>query len=131
MIEASAYEIKVIRLPSFLRQSEALLTSDQCQGLLHYLGDQPDAGSVIPDTSGLRTLLWPGARHRRPPAARVFYYFRDLNMPIYLIAAIDGSEEFDLSQLEKAKLRHVVTEIVNEHWEASINPCVDRYLENR
>ena len=50
--------------------------------------------------------------------ARVIYYFRDLNMPLYLIAVYRKSEKDTLTQAEKATLRKLVEELVNAHRES-------------
>ena len=48
----------------------------------------------------------------------MIYYFRDLNMPLYLIAVYRKSEKDTLTQAEKATLRKLVEELVNAHRES-------------
>jgi hypothetical protein len=43
---------------SFIRQSEDLMSPEENSALKFYLGLQPEAGDLIPDTGGARKLRW-------------------------------------------------------------------------
>lgn len=116
MFDANEYWITIVTLKSFERAVDGLLTEDEVSGLIAYLANHPDDGAVMPGTGGIRKLRW-GARGRgKSGGARVIYYFHDLNMPLYVLTAYGKGEKIDLSMSEKAQMRRLVDEIVQQHW---------------
>lgn len=129
MFEANEYWITVVALKNFGRAVDGLLTDDEVSGLVAYLANHPDSGDVIPDTGGIRKLRW-GARGRgKRGGARVIYYFRDLNMPLYMLTAYAKGEKIDLSRAEKAQMRKLVESLVAQHWENEVAAKVLRFRE--
>jgi hypothetical protein len=128
MFGASEYWITVVSLKNFEKAVAGLLTADELAGLITYLANHPDDGTVIPETGGIRKLRW-GARGKgKSGGARVIYFFRDLNMPLYLLTAYSKGEKINLSQKEKAQMRRLVDEIVRQQWK---NDVADRVLRIR
>lgn len=99
MFDASNYMITVAEMPEFLASAEEVLTNEEIEGLIAYVAQQPDDGRVLPDTGGIRSLKWPACRRR---GARVIYYFRDLNMPVYLLTVLRPGERCRFNKAEKA-----------------------------
>lgn len=53
-----APEITVLQLPKFKAEATELTGADGIEALAVYLIDHPDAGDVIPGSSGVRKLRW-------------------------------------------------------------------------
>ncbi|HUA63032.1 MAG TPA: hypothetical protein VML19_30025 [Verrucomicrobiae bacterium] len=53
-----APEITVLPLPKFKAEATELTGADGIEALAVYLIDHPDAGDVIPGSSGVRKLRW-------------------------------------------------------------------------
>jgi hypothetical protein len=85
------------------------------QDLRDYLALNPQAGDVMPGTGGVRKLRWRIRGRGKRGGARVIYYFRDLNMPLYLISVYKKSELSALTQAERNTLRKLVEELVDAH----------------
>lgn len=116
MFDASEYWITVVELPSCAKDLEGVLTPEEREGLIAYIARHPDEGAIIPDTGGLRKVRW-GARGKgKRGGARIIYYFRDLNMPVYLLAAFVKGEKIDLTKAEKMAMRKVVDALVQHQW---------------
>lgn len=128
MFDASEYWITVVELPAFSRATDGLLTSEELEGLTAFLAQHPDDGKVIPGTGGLRKIRWAARGKGKRGGARVVYYFRDLNMPLYLITAFGKGEKIDLTMGEKAQMRALVDKIVDSHWNKEIKPRVIRMM---
>ena len=116
MLGASEYWITVVELESFVRHADGHLTEDEVQGLITYLANHPDDGEMIPDTGGIRKIRWPARVNSTTGGAWVVYFFRDLNMPLYLLTAFGKGERIILSKDDKAALRAVVDEIIRDQW---------------
>ncbi|HEU0155620.1 MAG TPA: hypothetical protein VFQ82_06080, partial [Stellaceae bacterium] len=97
MLGAGSYPISVAEMRSYSDDADKLFTDDEHDRLRERLAFAPDTGEVIAGTCGVRKLLWPyKGRRGRQREALVVYFFRDLNMPLYLLAVFaDGKADFD------------------------------------
>jgi len=129
MFVASEYWITVAELPTYEDDIKQYLTAEEADGLIAQLAQEPDVGRIVPGTCGLRKLSWGGRGRGAGAGAQVFYFFRDLNMPLYLIAAFPRGVRIRLKETEKALMREVVTAIVASYWSKQISPMVDRTLK--
>ena len=86
MVRAESYEIEIVQIDEFQKQAKGLLTRDGVMGLMMRLAINPEAGDVIPGTNGVRKIRWGMDGCGKRSGARVIYYYRDLNMPLYLLA---------------------------------------------
>ena len=125
MFDASNYWITVVEVPSFLEAADAILTGEEIEGMIAYVAQRPDDGTVIADTGGVRFLKWPACRRH---GARVIYYFRDLNMPVYLLTVLPPGERCRFTKSEKAQMLGRVEELVHEQWENQISPILSSSL---
>lgn len=121
MFDASQYWITVVELPEFERAAAEVLTIEEIEGMIAYVAQQPDDGDVIPDTDGIRALKWPACRRR---GARVIYYFRDLNMPVYLLTVLRSGERRRFTKSERAEMRARVHALVQQQWDSQVSPLL-------
>lgn len=129
MLDASNYWITIVELKSFTKEVNDLLSPDEKEGLIAYLANHPDEGAVIPETGGLRKLRWAARGKGKSGGARVIYYFRDLNMPLYLLTAFGKGEKIDLTKADKKLFRALVEQIVNEQWGNQVVARIGRYQD--
>lgn len=129
MFDASEYWITVVQLGNFDKDTKGVLTPEEVEGLITYLANHPDEGAVIPETGGLRKLRWASHGKGKRGGARVIYYFRDLNMPLYLLTAYGKGEKLNLSQREKADMRKLTDALVANHWSREVSPRVRGLLK--
>lgn len=121
MFDASDYMITVAEMGEFADAANEKLTPEELEGLITYVSQHPDDGETISDTGGLRVLNWPAWRDDGP---KVVYLFRDLNMPVYLIALLGADESLEFTKEEKARMRATVNAIVTEQWAKQISPLI-------
>ena len=114
---AESYVIEIVQVDGFERQVRKLLTVEGLTGLMTYLARNPEAGDVIPGTNGVRKLRWGMEGCGKRSGARIIYYYRDLNMPLYLLAIYAKREKIDLTPKEKKMLREMVDTLVSRHGE--------------
>ena len=112
MFNAGAYGITIAELASFEAEARSVFTEPEYESLILFLAEQPDAGVLIPDTGGIRKLRWRARGQGKRGGARVIYYFRDLNVPDYLLAVYAKGEKLDLTEVEKRQMRRLIDRIV-------------------
>lgn len=115
MFSASEYWITIGEVKGFIRAASEIFTVNELEALVDYIAVNPDAGDIIPGTGGIRKLRWPARSQGKRSGARVIYYFRDLNMPVYLLGLYTKGEKVDLSEKEKRLMRALVGEIVEAY----------------
>ncbi len=63
------------------------------RSVVDFIALHPSAGDLIPDSGGLRKLRWARDGKGKRGGVRVFYYFRDLNMALFLLAIYGKGEK--------------------------------------
>lgn len=96
----------------FERELKCVFSPEEFTGLMNYLAANPAAGDVIPGTSGLRKLRWRAKGKGAQRGARVVYYFRDLNMPVFLLAVYTKGQRADLNAAQYRHIEKVVAELI-------------------
>src|SRR5260370_39223064 len=97
LFKANDYMITIVELESFQVDADNLFTERERNDLTDFIAANPHFGDVMPGTGGVRKLRWGvGAKGKRC-GGRVLYYFRDLNIPVFLLAVYKKGERFDLT----------------------------------
>lgn len=112
MFNAGSYYISISELQNFTDDASRIFTNQEYDDLVLFLANHPDAGEVMPGTGGIRKVRWPARGQGKRGGARIIYYFRDLNMPVYLLAVYAKGEKINLTAAEKKAMRRIVDQIV-------------------
>lgn len=115
MFKANDYMITVVELKNFQRDADDIFTDEERNELIDFLSANPHFGEVIPATGGVRKLRWGAKGHGKSRGARVIYYFRDLNVPVFVLAAYAKGEKINLTMVEREQMRKLVDEIIEEY----------------
>lgn len=126
MFAATDYPIRIAELGPFRKEAGEIWTEDEIRDLRDYLALNPQAGDVIQGTGGVRKMRWKTRGTGKRGGARVIYFFRDLNMPLYLIAVYKKAEKDSLTQAEKNQLRKLIGELIDAHSKAWSRVVLDR-----
>ena|SRR6266851_2271791 len=97
MLGGGNYPITVAELRSYSEEADKLFSEEEHERLKERLAFWPDTGDIILGAGGIRKMLWPHKDQRgRDRDALILYFFRDLNMPLFLLSVFaDGDCEFD------------------------------------
>lgn len=97
MLGGGRYPITVAEMHSYQEDAERLFSEEEHERLKEHLAFWPDAGDQIAGAGGVRKLLWLYKdRRKRSREALVLYFFRDLNIPLFLVAVLTDIDcEFD------------------------------------
>ncbi|MCC7461873.1 MAG: toxin [Gammaproteobacteria bacterium] len=96
-----------VELPAFERHRADYLDDGQFLALQQVLMANPEAGDVIPATSGLRKLRFADPRRRKGTRGglRVIFYYWAGGPQFWLFTLYDKDQMNDLKPAEKAVLR--------------------------
>jgi hypothetical protein len=113
------YPIEIVELSNYMNDADEYFEAEENEALRSFLAFNPESGNVLEGTGGIRVLQWRAKKTGR--TARVVYYFRDLNMPLYILALYKRASP--LSDKLRAELKASVDEIVaqyGEEWQTII-----------
>jgi mRNA-degrading endonuclease RelE of RelBE toxin-antitoxin system len=115
LFKATDYMITIVELNSFQADADAIFTDCERDELSDFIAANPHYGDIIPGTGGVRKIRWGAGGRGRRGGARVIYYFRDLNMPVFLLAAYKKGEKMNLTKAEREKMHRLVDHLVNQY----------------
>ena len=105
-------QINVLVLKGFRRAVKKLFSEEDIETLVAFLQSRPDAGDVIPGTSGLRKLRWALEGRGKRGGSRVIYYYHRPELEVLLLTAYAKNEQEDLSASDKKLLAALVKDII-------------------
>ena len=121
MLKAKSYWITVVDLKSYQKDADRIFTEDEREKLVDFIAAYPEYGKVIPDTGGVRKIRWRARGHGKRGGARAIYYFRDLNMPVFMLAVYAKGEKINLTAAERKMMRRLVDLLVEQYRTRSHN----------
>jgi hypothetical protein len=77
--------ISFVETKLFTRLVQEYLSDDEYSRLQHTLAADPEVGSVIPGSGGVRKMRWGVAGRGKRGGLRVIYYLRTLRGPIWML----------------------------------------------
>ena len=105
-----------VELPAFERNRSDYLTDEAYRGLQNEMLKDPEAGDVITGTGGLRKLRYGDATRGKGKRGglRIIYYWWDPQKQFWLFTIYDKDELSDLSPKEKAVLKTLLKQELEE-----------------
>jgi mRNA-degrading endonuclease RelE of RelBE toxin-antitoxin system len=94
----------------FTKQVEQLLDAESYRLLQMKLVVDPEAGALIPGTSGLRKIRWQGSGRGKRGGIRAIYYWATRDDVVLMLLAYPKSERDDLTAEQKKLLVALVKE---------------------
>ena len=92
-----AAPMTVVETPFFLRKAAGLLADDEREQLIAFVGANPEAGAVMPESGGVRKLRWV-AKGTGSGGARVIYYFSQRIVSRFPVAGVLQESESELNE---------------------------------
>jgi len=99
--------ITVAETELFVRQAEAVWDRDEREAFVDFIAQNPEAGDVIPATGGVRKVRWVRAGTGKRGGARVIYFYRNADHPLYLLMVYAKARKEDLTPDEKRTVREL------------------------
>lgn len=116
MLKTVRYPITIAELVTYSQDADKVFTEHEHERLKEHLAFLPDFGDIIAGTGGVRKLVWLlRDRRGRERTAYILYFFRDLNMPLYLLAIYSQSDWRDLDEATREELSKLVEQLVTEY----------------
>jgi hypothetical protein len=105
----------VVETPFFLRKAATLLDDDERSNLVVFLGTNPEAGSVVPETGGVRKLRWAAPGRGKRGGLGVIYHFHNEAIPLFLLTAYGKNQKANLTKAERNEFRRLIPLLVKTY----------------
>ncbi len=102
----------VVETARFLKDAKPLMPDSEREELVAFVGANPEAGEIIPETGGVRKIRWALAGRGKRGGARVIYYYHNQRLPLFLLAAYGKNEKANLSQAERNAMKRLVPVLI-------------------
>jgi hypothetical protein len=102
----------VVETARFLKDARPLLSDSEREELAAFVGANPEAGEILPETGGVRKIRWALAGRGKRGGARVIYYCHNERLPLFLPAAYGKNEKANLSKAERHAMKRLVPILV-------------------
>lgn len=120
MFGVTNYGITIVELRSYQTDADRIFDEQEREDLSDFVSANPVFGDVIPGTGGIRKLRWRAKGNGKRGGARVIYYFRDLNMLVFLLAVYAKGEKMNLTMHERELMQRLVETLVREQTERTV-----------
>jgi hypothetical protein len=107
------YPITIVETLNYTKDADEFFEDNEHSVLKSLLAWNPENGMVLEGTGGVRVMQWPSRKTGK--LVSVVYYFRDLNMPLYILALYRRA--LPLSPRWRAEMKELVDELVAQHRE--------------
>jgi len=107
--------ITLVEMPEYIRDAYMLLDDESQNVLKIFLSLNPEAGSIMQGTGGVRKLRWSRKGSGKSGGVRVIYYFYNETMPLFLLNMFSKNEKANLSKAERNKLAKLVSALVETY----------------
>jgi hypothetical protein len=102
----------VIETARFLKDAKPMMSDSEREELVAFVGSNPEAGEIIPETGGVRKIRWALAGRGKRGGARVVYYYDGERLPLFLLAAYGKNEKSNLSKAERNAMKQLIPILV-------------------
>lgn len=108
----AAAPMTVVETPFFQRKSAALLNESERSKLILFLGTNPEAGDVVPET---RKIRWALKGRGKSGGVRVIYYFHSELLPLFLLTVYAKNQRANLTKSERNEYRKLIPILIKTY----------------
>jgi len=102
----------VVETTEFLKHAARLMSDSEREDLVAFVGANPDAGEVMPETGRVRKIRWAREGMGKRGGARVIYYYHSQRLPVFLLTAYPKTRKANLSKAERNAMKRLVPILV-------------------
>ena len=109
----AAAPMTVVETGEFLKHAKPLMSDSERSELVAFVGANPEAGEIIPETGGVRKIRWALEGRGKRGGARVIYYYQSERLPVFLLSAYAKNRKANLNRAERNAMKRLVPALVS------------------
>jgi hypothetical protein len=103
--------VTVVETNAYLAKARPITTEEERTEIVTVLAANPALGALVPEGGGIRKVRFAGKGRGKRGGVRVIYYYRNVNLPLYLLTILAKNERSDLAKSEVHLLARAVKQI--------------------
>jgi hypothetical protein len=116
MADKQQKPVTLVEVAPFSKHVASVMTAQELEEFKYFIASNPDEGSVIRGTNGVRKVRWAVEGKGKSGGARLIYYYHHDDMPLFLITAYKKSARVSLTQKQRNAMAKLVQTLV-EHYQ--------------
>jgi len=100
--------MRIVETSIFTKRVKEVLDDEQYRLFQLFLVQNPDAGSVIKGSGGIRKIRWTGSGRGKRGGTRILYFWFNKNDTILLLFVFKKNEQDDLTNEQLKLLKSIV-----------------------
>lgn len=106
----------VLEMPEFIRQAKKLgLSDDERESIIGDIADNPDLGSEISGTGGMKKLRVAAKGKGKSGGYRVITFFSGADIPVFLLTVYAKSQKENITDKEKNTMKNLAKILVEAY----------------
>jgi len=106
----------VVETGEFLKRVKPLMSDEERAELVAFVGANPEAGEIMPETGGVRKIRWALEGKGKRGGARVVYYYHSERLPVFLLSAYAKNQRSNLTQAERNSMKRLIPVLLAGYW---------------
>ncbi len=98
----------VVETAEFLKHAKRLMTDSERESLVAFVGENPEAGEIIPETGDVRKIRWGLEGMGKLGGARVIYFYHSAQLPLFLLSVYAKNRKANISKAECNAMKRLV-----------------------
>lgn len=105
----------VVETSQFMDSASRLMSESERGELIAWVAANPESGSIMPETGGVRKMRWAGKGKGKRGGVRVIYYYRHERVPLFLLDMYAKNVKANLTAAERNAIKKRIPILVDQY----------------
>jgi len=105
----------VVETGQFMNSANRLMSESERQELITWIAGNPESGSIMPETGGVRKMRWAAKGKGKRGGVRVIYYWRHERLPLFLLDMYAKNVKANLTAAERNAIKKRIPILIGQY----------------
>lgn len=105
----------VVETSQFMGAATRLMSESERVELIAWVAANPESGSIMPETGGVRKMRWAGKGKGKRGGVRVIYHYRHDHLPLFLLDMYAKNVKANLTAAERNAIKKRIPVLVEQY----------------
>lgn len=105
----------VVETKQFISAANRLIGESERLELITSVASNPESGSIMPETGGVRKMRWAAKGKGKRGGVRVIYYYRHDRLPLFLLDMYAKNVKANLTKPERNAMKKLIPILIGRY----------------